>query len=188
MAAEIEVRTQEKRGSALLPFFCLLPLVCVSVAQSVPQMPKIQGESFAGHTVVLPDAAAGKVAVLIFGFTKASKAPTSAWANKLQAYLGTRPDVELYQLPALEDVPRLFRSMVISGIKKGVPENKRDHFVPVVQGEADLKKLVAYKEKDDAYLIILGRTGNIVQQIHGAPNDASTAQVKSTIESSLIQK
>jgi hypothetical protein len=107
-------------------------------------MPKIQGESFAGHTVVLPDAAAGKVAVLIFGFTKASKAPTSAWANKLQAYLGTRPDVELYQLPALEDVPRLFRSMVISGIKKGVPENKRDHFVPVVQGEADLKKLVAY--------------------------------------------
>jgi hypothetical protein len=44
------------------------------------------------------------------------------------------------------------------------------------------------KEKDDAYLIILGRTGNIVQQIHGAPNDASTAQVKSTIESLLIQK
>jgi hypothetical protein len=188
MAAEIEVRTQEKPGSALLRLFCCLPFVCVSVAQSVPPMPKIQGESFAGHTVVLPDAAAGKVAVLIFGFTKASKAPTSAWADKLQAYLGTRPDVELYQLPALEDVPRLFRSMVISGIKKGVPENKRDHFVPVVQGEADLKKLVAYKEEDDAYLIILGRTGNIVQQIHGAPNDASTAQVKSTIESLLIQK
>ena len=188
MAAEIEVRTQEKPGSALLRLFCCLPFVCVSVAQSVPPMPKIQGESFAGHTVVLPDAAAGKVAVLIFGFTKASKAPTSAWANKLQAYLGTRPDVELYQLPALEDVPRLFRSMVISGIRKGVPENKREHFVPIVQGEADLKRLVGYEEKDDAYLIILGRAGNIVQQIHGAPNDASTAQVKSTIESLLIQK
>ncbi len=188
MAAKIEVRTQKKRGSALLPLFCWLPLVCVSVAQSVPQMPKIQGESFAGHTVVLPDAAAGKVAVLIFGFTKASKAPTSAWADKLQSFLETRPEVELYQLPVLEDVPGLFRSMVISGIRKGVPENKRDHFVPVVQGEADLKKLVGYKEKDDAYLIILGRAGNIVQQIHGTPNDANTAQLKSTIESLLKQK
>jgi hypothetical protein len=182
------VRIQKKRGSAFLPLFCWLPLVCACVAQSVPQMPKIQGESLAGNTVVLPDAAAGKVAVLIFGFTKASKVPTSAWADKLQAYLGTRPDVELYQLPVLEDVPRLFRSMVISGIRKGVPENKRDHFVPVLQGEADLKKLVGYREKDDAYLIILGRAGNIVQQIHGAPNDVSIAQVKSTIESLLIQK
>ncbi len=83
MAAEIEVRTQEKRGSALLPLFCWLPLVCLSVAQSVPQMPKIQGETLAGHTVVLPDASAGKVAILILGFTKASKVPTSAWADEL---------------------------------------------------------------------------------------------------------
>ena len=88
----------------------------------------------------------------------------------------------------LGDVPSLFRSIVISGIRKGVPENKRDHFVPILKGEAELKKLVGYKEKDDAYLIILGRAGNIVQQIHGAPNDASIAQVKSTIESLLIQK
>ena len=93
MAAEVEVRTQKKRGSALLPLLCWLPLVCASVAQSVSQMPKIQGENFAGHTVVLPEASAGKVAVLIFGFTKASKAPTSAWADKLDDYLGTRPDV-----------------------------------------------------------------------------------------------
>jgi hypothetical protein len=151
-------------------------------------MPKIQGESLAGHSVVLPDAAAGKVAVLIFGFTRASKVPTGAWADRLQADLATRPDFQLYQLPVLEDVPRLFRSMVISGIKKGVAENKRDHFVPIVQGEAELKKLVSYKEPDAAYLIILGRAGNIVQQIHGAPNDANAAQVKSTIESLLNQK
>ena len=56
--------------------------------------------------IVLPDAAAGKVAVLIFGFTKASKVPTSAWAEKLQADLGTRSEFELYQLPVLESVPR----------------------------------------------------------------------------------
>ena len=86
-------------------------------------MPKIEGENLAGQKVLLPDAAAGKIAVLIFGFTKASKGPTSAWADKLNADFGTRPDFTLYQLPVLEDVPRLLRGMVISGIKKGVAEN-----------------------------------------------------------------
>ncbi len=177
-----------RRAFAVLGVFCSLAGLGSSIAQSTTPMPKIQGDSLAGHSVVLPDSAAGKIAILIFGFTKASKVPTSAWAEKLQAGLGSRADLELYQLPVLEDVPKLFRSMVISGIKKGVAENKRDHFVPILQGEAELKKLVRYKEPDDAYLMILGRDGSIVQQVHGAPNDPNYAQVKSTIESVLNQK
>jgi hypothetical protein len=155
------------------------------MAQGTTPMPKIQGENLAAHTVVLPEAVAGKIAILIFGFTKASKVPTSVWADKVQLDIGSRPDLELYQLPVLEDVPRLFRSMVISGIKRGVAENKRDHFVPIVQGEAELKKLVRYREPDDAYLIIVGRGGNIVQQMRGAPTDENYRQVKSAIESML---
>jgi hypothetical protein len=151
-------------------------------------MPKTEGESLSAHKVVLPDATAGKVAVLIFGFTKASKGQTSAWAGKLEPDFVARVDFDLYQLPVLEDVPRLFRGMVISGIRKGVAENKRDHFVPVLQGEEDLKKLVHYKDPDDAYLVILDRAGNIVQQIHGAPNDANYPVARSAIESSLNQK
>jgi len=151
-------------------------------------MPKTTGDNLAGSKVVLPDAAAGKVAVLIFGFTRASKAPTGAWANKIRAEFGTRPTFELYQLPVLEEVPRLIRGMVISGMRKGVPENHRDHFVPILEGEAELKKLVHYQEADDAYVVLLGRSGNIVQQIHGAPNDANYTQVKSAIETLLKQK
>jgi hypothetical protein len=187
MPSLIVTSTVRRCGSVLLGVFCCLAGLCSSMAQGTTPMPKTEGESLAGHTVVLPDAAAGKVAILIFGFTKASKVPTSAWAEKLQANLGSRPDLALYQLPVLEDVPRLFRGMVISGIKKGVAENKRDHFVPIVQGEAELKKLVRYKEPDDAYLIILGRGGHIIQQLHGTPNDENYGQVKSAIESMLNQ-
>ncbi len=151
-------------------------------------MPTTEGESLAGHKVVLPDAAAGTVAVLIFGFTKASKLQTSAWAEKLHADFVARTDFQLYQLPVLEDVPRILRSTVISGIRKGVAENKRDRFVPILQGEADLKKLVHYKEPDDAYLVVLDRAGNIVQQTHGAPSDANYGLTKAAIQSLLNPK
>jgi hypothetical protein len=148
-------------------------------------MPRIEGESLAGHKVVLPDAASGKVAVLIFGFSKASKGPTSAWGDKILSGFAAQPGFELYQLPVLEDVPRLIRGMVISGIKKGVKENMRDHFVPIIQGESSLKKLVGYKEAEDAYLVIIDRSGKIVGQTHGPCNEASYSQLALEIQNSL---
>jgi hypothetical protein len=158
------------------------------MAQAAAQMPKIEGENFVGERILLPDAAAGKVAILIFGFTKSSRVPTSAWADKLNAVFGARPDFTLYQLPVLEDVPRLLRGMVISGIKKGVAENKREHFVPILRGEAELKKFVHYHEPDDAYLVVLGRTGEILSQIHGSPDDANYARLRAELESPLNSK
>lgn len=148
-------------------------------------MPKVEGESLAGHHIVLPDAASGKVAVLIFGFTKASKGPTAAWAKKISTDFASQLAFVLYQLPVLEDVPRFVRGMVISGIRKGVPEETRDHFVPILNGEADLKKLVSYKEQDDAYLVVLNREGKIVTQMHGPVADAGYAPLKTQLESLL---
>jgi hypothetical protein len=124
----------------------------------------------------------------VFGFTKASKGPTGAWADKILAEFGTQAGFELYQLPVLEDVPRFMRGMVISGIKKGIKEDKRDHFVPILQGESELKKFVGYKEPDDAYLIVLNRDGLIVQQTHGPFSDAAYGAVRSQIRSALTQK
>ncbi len=148
-------------------------------------MPKIEGESLAGHPVVLPDAAAGKIAVLIFGFSRASKGPTGDWEKKLSADFSSQPAFTLYQLPVLEDVPRFIRGMVISSMKKGVAENRRDHFVPILQGEAALKKLVNYKESDDAYLVILDFDGNIAAQMHGPLTDASYSQLRDKVNSQL---
>lgn len=148
-------------------------------------MPRIEGESFAGRRVVFPDAASGKLAVLILGFSKGSKGPTSAWGEKIGAEFGSQPGFELYQLPVLEDVPRLLRGMVISGIKKGVKENVRDHFVPIVQGEVSLKKLVGYKETNDAYMIILDRSGQIVGQMHGEFSEALYAQFEAQVQKLL---
>ena len=162
-------------------------ILCVGLAfaQTGQTMPRIEGESFAGQKIVLPDAAQGKVAVLVFGFTKASKVPTSAWAQKINAEFGTHNGFELYELPVLEDVPRLIRGMVISSIRKGVPENRRTHFVTIVQNEFELKTLVNYKEADDAYLVTLDGSGEVVAQTHGSFSDAAYARFRTDLQSLL---
>ncbi len=167
----------------LLAVLCGLSLASSSApAASHDSLPRIEGENFSGEKVVLPDAAQGKVAVLIFGFSKASGAESRAWAAKISADFQSHSAFTLYQLPVLEDVPRLIRGMVISGIRKGVPENARDHFVPLLKGAADIRKLVHFKEPDDAYLVILDRAGEIAGIVHGPPDQDSYKQFRRVIE------
>ena len=174
-----------KQFRAAQLFYCLLAVLCSGWAYAQQPMPRVEGKSFAERRVVLPDDAKGKVAVLVFGFTKASKGPTSAWGEKIFSEFGNQAGFELYQLPVLEEVPRFVRGMVISGMKKGIQENRRDHFVPIFQGESELKKLVSYKEPDDAYLVVLDPSGKIVQQIHGPFSDAAYEQLRKAIQTFL---
>jgi hypothetical protein len=166
-------------------FYCVLAVFLSGWGYAQQPMPRVEGESFAEHTVMLPDDAKGKLAVLVFGFTKASKGPTSAWSEKIFSEFGHHAGFELYQLPVLEDVPRFVRGMVISGMRKGIKENMRDHFVPILQGESELKKLVNYKEPDDAYLVVLDPSGKIVQQMHGPFSNAAYEQLRKEIQTLL---
>lgn len=169
--------------SSLLLVGCLtLALASPGTAQEIANLPKIEGESFAGHHVVFPEAAAGKIAILVFGFSKASKGPTGDWAGRISKDFKSDSALVLYQLPVLEDVPRLIRGMVTSGIRKGVPEADRDRFVPILNGEAELKKLVSYKDPDDAYLVVLNRSGKIVEQVHGPFTEAAYSQLRSQLQ------
>jgi hypothetical protein len=162
-------------------------VLCTTIALGAvaQQIPRVDEQNLAGHRVVLPDGVAGKVAVLVLGFTRASKEPSTAWAGKIQKDLGANSGVGVYSMPVLEDVPSLIRGVVISGIRRGVPENLRDHFVPVLHNEAEWKKLVSYKEPDDAYLVVLDRSGKIAYQAHGPLSDQSYAQLQQQVESLL---
>jgi len=173
---------------ALCLVLCLLLLAGWAAAQNLAKMPDIEGENLAGQKVTLPQATKGEVAVLVFGFSRASKAPTSAWADKLNSEFGARSGFALYQLPVLEQVPRFIRGMVISGMKRNVGVSVREHFVPLLQREEELKKLVSYKEPDDAYLVILDRGGQIVQQWHGTLTDAAYARLHGELESLLNRR
>jgi hypothetical protein len=164
-------------------------LLCVALAMSgvaiAQQFPRLHEENLAGQQVTLPDAASGKVAVLVLGFSRASQKSTEAWAKRVQTDFGNSNGFELYQLPVLEEAPRFIRGMITSGMKKGVPENQRSNFVPVMHSEAELKKLVGYKEPDDAYVVVLDRSGKTAFQVHGATPDANYAGLQAKIEGLL---
>jgi hypothetical protein len=151
------------------------------------RFPRFEEENLSGQQVALPDAASGKVAVLVLGFTHASKTPTEAWAKRIQREFGNSAGFGLYQLPVLEDVPRLVRGMVVAGIRNGVPDNQRATFIPVLHHEDQLKKLVGYDEKaeDNAYIVVLDRGGRVVYQTRGDGNAAGYGDLRARLQALL---
>jgi hypothetical protein len=164
-------------GIALLSAF--------AVRAFAQQLPRLQEENLAGQQVVLPDAATGKIAVLVLGFSHASGTSAGAWAKRIQSDFGKAPGLELYQLAVLEGAPRMFRGMIISGIKKGVPDNERANFIPVLHGAGQLQNLVGFKADDDAYIVVLDRGGNVVYQTHGASVEPGYAELRAKLQSLL---
>ena len=78
--------------------------------------------------------------------------------------------------------------MVVSSMKKGVRDNMRDHFVPILQHESELKKFVSYQEKDDAYLVVLDTTGRVAYQMHGPFSDTPYQKVSGEVQALLNQQ
>lgn len=177
------MRKRSVRRVVVLAALALCSLCAVvAVAQ---QFPRLQEENLAGQQVVLPDAAAGKVAVLVVGFSHASSTPSGAWAKRIRSDFGKAPGFELYQWAVLEGAPRILRGMIISGIKKGVPDNERATFIPVLHNGEQLQKLVGLKAEDDAYIVVLDYSGNVVYQTHGASVDPGYSELRAKVQSLL---
>lgn len=157
--------------AALLVAATLTPLTGAATSESLPSL---ECESLAHQKVTLPAAAAGRVALLVIGFTRGSREAAAEWARRLRRDLGLdRADrvdrsMALFQLAVLEDVPSLLRGMVAAGIRRTLPKEEHDRFLLVLRGEAELKRLVSFAAPDDAYLVLLDRSGGVRLRKHGA--------------------
>jgi hypothetical protein len=153
----------------------------LTFSSAAQQFPHLEEESLAGQKVILPASVSGKVAVLVLGFSRASSTPTGAWAKRAQEEFGKNPGFALYQLAVIEEAPSFIRAMIISGMKKGMPEAQRAYVVPVVHQESELKKLVNFQQPDDAYIVLLDRSGAIVFHTHAATADPGYAELRAKV-------
>jgi hypothetical protein len=131
----------------------------------------------AASAQTLPSGAEGHAALFIVGFSHASSKPTSAWDKQLGndcAETGTT----CYTVAVLQDVPRFVRGMAVSGIRSGIPKDKRATFLILLHDEDVWKKLCGFSDPDGAYLLLVSRTGQIVWKWAGPADAASLATAR----------
>ncbi|MBM3821026.1 MAG: hypothetical protein FJW14_18700 [Acidimicrobiia bacterium] len=151
--------------------------------------PELKGRSLTGRDAVLPQAASGKVSLVAMGFTYQSRFPVEAWAEWYRASVGSRADVTLFEVPMIGGFAKLGRWFIDRGMRSGTPVEFHDRVITVYSATGDWKRRLSYspEHKDDAYLIVVDRTG-VVRWLHHGEFDRSQADHLHALLTSLADR
>lgn len=155
-----------------------LVAMAAGLAAGAQMLPRTEFETLAGGKLTLPEAARGKVELLVVGFSHASSKPTGDWGKAMEKDCAETAGLECYQVAVLEAVPRLFRGMVTGGMKKGIAENKRGRFLLLYHDEDEWKKLTGFGDGDTAYVMVVNGAGEVVWKTSGAAEGARVAEAR----------
>lgn len=130
-------------------------------------LPATEGETLGGHRVIVAQAIRGHEVVLIAGFSKEGGDACGAWAKAIHADAALQ-SAEVYQLAMLEEVPRILRPMIKSGMGKGLSAAEKDQFVIITQDEKLWRSYFGDDNDKDPWVVLIDATGRVVWHGHGA--------------------
>jgi hypothetical protein len=165
-----------ENGMTIIRILSLLPALAlaaepVSEIKTGERLPELRGELLTGREFVLPEAAEGRVTLLLLGFTYQSRFAVEAWAARFRAGFQADPRVTFYEAPMIGGAARWARWFIDSGMRRGTPKEDHEHVVTVYRGVDSWKRRVRFAEPDAAYLILLDRAGTVAWRHHGAFDD-----------------
>ncbi len=180
-------------GTRLLRHLPVLLMALAGVPQGTAEVrseriPALHGATLAGQTVDLPAALQGKVGIFVVGFSRESRVPAAAWGKHLAVDYGRSPNVLYFELPVLEEVPRLLRSMVVHAIARDVAPAAQPHFLPITSNEAQWKTVAHFAEPDAAYVFVVDSAGGICWRTSGDPTDERYGALREAVSRALAQQ
>jgi hypothetical protein len=140
---------------------------------------------------VLPDATAGKVALLAMGFSYDSRFPVESWVRRFRMDFGSNAQVGFFEIPMIGGVAQVGKWFIDSGMRKAKPKEDHEHVLTVYGSTRPWKGRVGYMAPNAAYLMLLDKEGNI-RWMHSAgileAAEEPSYQALSAMVNSLIAK
>ncbi|HEV7991137.1 MAG TPA: hypothetical protein VGP25_04885 [Gemmatimonadaceae bacterium] len=150
----------------------------VGHAQSLPTL---RGQSLAGGVVSLPSDLNGRVGIFVVGFSRRSAESGKGWGKAIAEAYAHDPQVAYYDVPVLAAVPSFMRGAVLRRMRRSIPAADQAHVVPVLQDAASWKDAVHFGAADDAYIVVVNRTGGIEWRMHGFMTPVSRLALIDTV-------
>jgi hypothetical protein len=125
-----------------------------------------------GEPRVFPADVAPQRAVIVVTFAKSASSQALDWTRKLSE---NQPALagSIYQIAILEDVPALFRSLVIAGLRRSIPKHLHDHFWVASSASKQWQDFIGAKLLNQAHVFVLEDRSQIVWLFHGGYSEAT---------------
>ena len=145
--------------------------------------PRLEAEFLTGRKAVLPDAAAGKSALVMMGFTYDSRFAVEKWAEQFIREFGANDTLTFFEVPVIGGMGRMAKWFIDSGMRKGTPKALHENVITVYGGADRWKKAMGFSKADEdaAYLALLGPDGRVQWMHRGAFTDEAMAALKTAV-------
>jgi hypothetical protein len=138
----------------------------VAVALSIAGV-NLPMQNLNGEARVFPADLALDRAVVVLTFSKKASDEASTWTRKLHENQ-SKLAATIYQIAVLEEVPALFRSFVISALRRAIPRNLHDNFWVASCCSEELQERIGSKSSDQAHVFVLEERSRITWRFDGA--------------------
>jgi hypothetical protein len=159
-----------------LVVLCAVGLLGTLSAQTTT-LPTTEGKTLADERIVVADAIRNRPTLLIITFSRSAGDKASEWRKALRQKNLPGPKYTLYQIAELEDVPRIIRWSVVSGLRRGIPPAEHSTFVILTKDTDQWKRFASFKNEDDPYLLVLDAAGKIKACLSGEKTPALLEQL-----------
>ncbi len=145
------------------------------------QLPPLKGEFLSVRTAVLPQAASGRVALLMLGFTYDSRFQVEAWAKRFRQDFGTESGVTFFEIPMIGGMARMGKWFIDSGMRRSTPKTDYENVITVYGGTDVWKQRVRLIDPKAAYLILIDQHGRVAWRSAGDLNEQRYSALSSEV-------
>ena len=140
-------------------------IALVAVALSIGGL-NLSTQNLKGEPRLFPaDVAQGR-AVVVVTFSKSASDEASEWTRKLRENQ-QKLAASIYQIAILEDVPALFRSFVISALRRSIPRDLHDNFWIATSSSKEWQERTGSRCLGEAHVFVLEGRSQITWRFHG---------------------
>jgi len=157
----------------------MLVSAIVSAAPPVPKLgvgdslPLLQGEYLNGQRATLPQDSSRRVALLMLGFTYASRFAVEAWAKRFRQDFEKQPTVTFFEIPMIGGLARMGKWFIDNGMRRGTPKADYGNVITVYGGTDIWKQRAGFEDPDAAYLILIDPHGKVAWRHAGGFDEQS---------------
>jgi hypothetical protein len=170
-------------------------LTVVALAAALPaeilngqRLPPLSGRFLTGREAVLPQAAGGRIALLLLGFTYESRFAVEAWAERFRAQFESDQRVTFYEAPMIGGLARLAGWFIDRGMRRGTARRDYEHVITVYRETELWKQRVHHADPNAAYLILLDVEGRVAWRYAGGFDDRTYRALSSRVSDLLSGK
>ena len=163
------------------------PPVPIAVGDTFP---RLESEFLSGRKAVLPDAAKGKIALVLMGFTYDSRFAVEKWVARFTDAYGKTEGVTFFEVPVIGGMARLARWFIDSGMRRGTPKDLHDNVITVYGGVDRWKTVMEFTKsgENDAYVVLLDGDGRVTWRFRGSLEDRAFAALQAAVAAELQRR